>query len=115
MKENPKSLEAQIKQVFLQVLSRMPSADEMARSRRHVDGMLLHHKANPPVRNELPKEVTLPNVIEKTGRPAYTKFTLERLATYERDLQPWEVSPETRALSDLCLVLLNSSEFLHIY
>jgi hypothetical protein len=34
---------------------------------------------------------------------------------YEEDLHPSEVSPETRALADLCLVLLNSNEFVYIY
>ncbi|MDB4544784.1 PSD1 and planctomycete cytochrome C domain-containing protein [Akkermansiaceae bacterium] len=114
-REKPGDLEAQIERVFLGTLARKPRADELARSRRHVKEMVGHHQAHPPVENELPTEVTLTNVIEKTGEPAYTKFALKRLANYERDLQPWEVSAETRALSDLCLVLLNSSEFLHVY
>jgi hypothetical protein len=36
------------------------------------------------------------------------------LKGYERDLMPWQVEPQTRALADLCLVLLNSNEFLYV-
>jgi hypothetical protein len=28
--------------------------------------------------------------------------------------KPWDVSPETRALAALCLVLFNSNEFLYV-
>ena len=78
--------------------------------------MLAHHEANPPEKTELPKEVTVSNVVERTGETATTKFRLKNLASgYERDLQPWQVSAETRALAELCLVLLNSSEYLHVY
>ena len=34
---------------------------------------------------------------------------------YEPNLQPGEVGPETRALADLALVLLNSNEFVYVY
>ena len=34
---------------------------------------------------------------------------------FQPDLKPWDVKPETRALAELCLVLLNSSEFLYVY
>jgi hypothetical protein len=30
-------------------------------------------------------------------------------------LKPWDVSAETRALADICLVLLNSNEFIYVY
>ena len=104
-----------IDQVFALILNRPPTEAESTRVRSHVEKMIEHHKNNPPVKTTLPTEVTLSNVIEKTGQPAYTTFPLKRLQNYERDLQPWEVSPETRALAELALVLLNSSEFLHVY
>ena len=34
---------------------------------------------------------------------------------YKSDLKPWDVSAETRALADICLVLLNSNEFIYVY
>ncbi len=113
--KNSPDLESQINHIFQQTLARKPTPTEYQRSLSHVREMLVHHKANPPKKTELPKEVTLTNVIEKTGESAYTKFKLTRMANYERDLQPWQVDAQTRALSELCLVLLNSSEFLHVY
>jgi len=34
---------------------------------------------------------------------------------YERNLKPWEVSAEARALAEICLVLLNSNEFVYVH
>ena len=42
----------------------------------------------------------------------------ERLDVYEHfvpDVRPWDVGPETRALADLCLVLMNANEFVYVY
>jgi hypothetical protein len=33
---------------------------------------------------------------------------------YQRDPLPADVPPATRALADLCLVILNSNEFLYV-
>ena len=53
-------------------------------------------------------------VEELTGEPVYWDEDLSALANYQRDLQPSDVSPEVRALSEVCLVLLNSNEFLYV-
>ena len=34
---------------------------------------------------------------------------------YVPDLKPADVEPETRALAELCLVLLNANEFVYVY
>ncbi len=101
--------------VFRHAFGRAPGGEESRRSRAHVEAMLAHHREHAPERRELPGRVTLSNIIEKTGEPEVQTFELEALARYERDLQPWDVGPETRALAELCLVLLNSSEFLYVY
>jgi hypothetical protein len=36
------------------------------------------------------------------------------LDDYQRDTMPWDVAPDVRAMADLCLVLLNSNEFLYV-
>jgi hypothetical protein len=36
------------------------------------------------------------------------------LDNYERDTMLWDVEPEVRALAEVCLVLLNSNEFLYV-
>ena len=52
-------------------------------------------------------------VEEMTGEEFDWQETLDRMHGYQRDLKPWDVGPATRALADVCLVLLNSNEFLY--
>jgi hypothetical protein len=53
-------------------------------------------------------------VEEMTGEEFEWEEELDAMRDYRRDLQPWEVSPQTRALADVCLVLFNSNEFLYV-
>ena len=67
-----------------------------------------------PVRFEFPKRVIQPMIEEMTGE----NFEFEEdwdMSNYQYNLQPTEVTSETRALADLCLVILNSNEFVYIY
>ena len=36
------------------------------------------------------------------------------LNDYQRETMPWEVTAEVRALADVCLVILNSNEFMYV-
>ena len=113
--EAPNDAAAQIGRVFYHLFGRSPTPPEAERCLAHLRRMVEHHESHEPVRTELPTRVTLSTVVEKTGKPAHQTFELKRMKNYERDLQPWEVGAPTRALAELCLVLLNSSEFLHVY
>ena len=115
VKENPDDLKEQIDSVFEHVYSRPATATEAAKSLAHVRRMTDHHRAHPPEKKPLPTEVTMARYVEKTGEPDPITFQLDGLKEYERDLQPWQVDAGTRAMAELCLVLLNSSEFLHVY
>ena len=53
-------------------------------------------------------------VEELTGEMVYWDEDLSVLEDYERDLAPWQVDAATRALADVCLVLMNSNEFLYV-
>jgi hypothetical protein len=53
-------------------------------------------------------------VEELTGETVYWDEDLSPLANYQRDLQPTDTTPATRALAEVCLVLLNSNEFLNV-
>jgi hypothetical protein len=35
--------------------------------------------------------------------------------SFVSDKKVWDVSPHTRALADICLVLMNSNEFVYVY
>ena len=100
--------------LFETILQRAPTPSELAPARAHYGEMLAHHQAHPPTPNKLPTEVAMPTVAEKTGESEIQRFALKSMAKYERELQPWQVDAETRALAELALVLLNTSEFLHV-
>jgi hypothetical protein len=76
--------------------------------------MTEHHRQHPPTPTELPTSVRRGMVEELTGEMVYWDEDLSLLADYERDLLPWQVEPEVRSLADVCLVLLNSNEFLYV-
>ncbi len=104
-----------INRCFELTLSRRPSAEESA--------SCLDHWVNAEARaGLLPSDIEQPlleiqrvAVEENTGE----RFTFsERLysnADFIADLKPRDVSPHCRALADVCLVLLNSNEFVYIY
>jgi len=99
---------------FQLVYGRDVSPAEAEKCLAHIARMTEHHRVNPPAPNELPKTVRRGMVEELTGEMVFWDEDLSALADYERDLMPWQVAPETRALADVCLVLLNSNEFLYV-
>jgi hypothetical protein len=76
--------------------------------------MTAHHRAHRPQPVALPATVRRQMVEEMTGETASWEERLDGLKNYERDLKPWDAGPQTRALAELCLVLLNSNEFLYV-
>ena len=53
-------------------------------------------------------------VEEMTGEDVHWDEELDGLKDYQRDLMPWDADAGDRALAELCLVLLNSNEFLYV-
>ena len=51
---------------------------------------------------------------ELTGDMVTWEEELTGMKEYQRDLMPWQVPAETRALAEVCLVLFNSSEFVFL-
>jgi len=99
---------------FRAVYGREPSAAEVEKCAAHLARMMTHHEANPPKRSELPSKVQRGMVEELTGEMVHWDEDLSVLKNYERDLMPWQVEPAVRALADVCLVLMNSNEFLYV-
>jgi hypothetical protein len=102
----------QIEQAFVLAYGRKPTSLETKLCAKHLNEMLAHHRATKPVDFEFPKNITRTMVEEMTGEPF--EFTEEWTQNYQPNLRPSEVSAETRALADLCLVLLNSNEFVYL-
>ena len=113
MKEKPFDV-ARITTAFRLIYGREPTASESEKCAAHLVRMTAHHRENPPLPTELPTSVRRGMVEELTGEMVHWVEDLSVLKDYERDLMPWQVGAETRALADLCLVLLNSNEFLYV-
>lgn len=62
-----------------------------------------------------PREVVREAVEENTGENFTFVETLYAIDDFEPDLQPSQVDRRTRALADVCLVLMNSNEFIYVY
>jgi hypothetical protein len=104
----------QVAAAFRTIHGREPSAVELEKSLAHLARMTIQHEAHPRRATELPKHVSRGMVEELTGELFRWDEDLSVLNDYERDLMPWQVDPETRALADVCLVLMNSNEFLYV-
>ena len=116
LEREAESLEAQIDRAFRLTLGR-PGA-EAARSS---DSETTHSKCtrttSPTHRRRLatPTRITRSLVEEFSGKPfEYTEW-LAVFEDYVPDAKPWTVSPATRALADVCIVLFNSNEWIHVY
>ncbi|MCI0378896.1 MAG: DUF1553 domain-containing protein, partial [Gemmataceae bacterium] len=104
----------QIDAAFRSVLGRLPSAKERQLCLAHRLKMLKHHCRVEPVKEELPKRIVRTHIAEFSG----TRVEIEEdwnPEGYEPPLRPWEVGAEARALAEVCLVLLNSNEFIFVY
>jgi hypothetical protein len=108
------SAAARIAAAFRLVYGREPTAGESDRCLAHLARMTDHHSEHPSTPTELPRNVRRGMVEELTGEMVHWDEDLSVLKDYQRDLLPWQVAAETRALADVCLVLLNSNEFLYV-
>jgi len=111
--QNPAQPDA-VAQVFQQVTLRTPSASELQLALEHVREMTDYHAAHPPRKIPLPREVKRSMIEELTGESFTWTEKLDLTENYIQDLKPWDVDPETRALAELCLVLMNSNEFIYL-
>lgn len=96
------------------VYGRAASSAEAEKCLAHLAHMTARHRAHPPRPTELPRSVQRRMVEEMTGDTESWDEDLSVLDNYERDLMPWQVDAAVRALADVCLVLMNSNEFLYV-
>lgn len=104
-----------ITRVFQLSYGRIPTADEIAACEAHWQQM---EKKQASVVIAEPKtllSVKRDAVEENTGEKFSFQEKLPGYADFIPDLQPSDVDLRTRALADLCLVLMNSNEFSYVY
>ena len=82
---------------------------------KYVKKMETYHHTSKPEPQEYPTSITRSLVEENTGDTFEYKEILPVFEEYQKDKKAHELSPETRALSDLCLVLFNSNEYIYVY
>ena len=107
-------LRDRIARMFELAYSRPATPQEMKIALAHVDKQTaLHRSAPPPLKAER-KPLVHQITSELTGE-TFRFVQQEDPAPYEDNLHPADVQPETRALGDLALVLLNSNEVVYVY
>jgi hypothetical protein len=99
---------------FNLLYGRPPNLEESKGCLNHLEKMVSFHRHHPPKKTDLPVVVHREMIEEMTGEAVHWDDKLDVGANYHRDLKPWDVAPETRALADVCLALLNSNEFLYL-
>ncbi|GAB5442091.1 MAG: PSD1 and planctomycete cytochrome C domain-containing protein [Fuerstiella sp.] len=104
-----------IKRCFQLVLSREPSSGELDEFLAHWRETEESLPEEPPARTSPPLEVVRKAVEENTGELFTFTERLYSNTDFVPDLQPADVDRHTRALSDVCLVMLNSNEFVYVY
>ena len=119
LKKETNSQPAAITRAFLLAFGREPKADElraclehwqaMAEQPRNLKSQISNFKSGVAAP---PREVLREAVEENTGEKFRFVEPLDAAADFVPDLSAAEVDADTRALADVCLVLLNANEFL---
>ncbi len=112
MKEKPADV---ITRTFQLTYGRSPSADEKAACTTHWQAMQTKQATIAFKQPQPPLSVKRDAVEENTGEKFSFQEKLPGYADFIPDLQPADVDAETRALADVCLVLMNSNEFVYLY
>jgi hypothetical protein len=105
---------SRISRAFELAWNRAPSEDELAASLDHIQQMTEHHRQSPAPTPTAPDKSVHRITSELTGESFEIEAILDPV-DYEPNLHPSQVAPETRALADLALVLLNSNQFVYAY
>ena len=106
--------EAAIERCFELAFGRVARGGEMQACLTHWRQMEVVERDAVYPRHQLPRTVLREAIEENTGVPFTFTETLHANADFVPDLQPADCDVRTRALANVCLVLLNSNEFLHV-
>lgn len=104
----------QIRRGFELAFGREPSEIELKRMLKYVADMEEYHRANAPSEVEYPTSITRSLVEEFSGERFEYEEILPMFERYQPDRKASDVSFETRALADFCLLLFNANEFMYI-
>ncbi len=105
---------AQVERAFQLALNRPPSAAESTRLVKYLSEMRDYHAGAKPDPVTYPTKITRSLVEEFSGQTFEYEEILPAFENYTPDKKAADVSSETRALADVCLLLLNSHEFIFL-
>lgn len=114
LEQECKTLSEQIDRAFRLTLGRHATADEQQQLSRYVKDMHVYHQSVDPEPVEYPTVITQSLVEEFSGQPFQYEEILPIFERYERDKKAADVSDQTCALADMCLLLLNTNEFMYV-
>jgi hypothetical protein len=115
VKEERKSAKQWVRRAVQLAYGRLPTEQEQTSLQEYLVEMQEYHKTHQPEPVEYPTQVTRSLVEEFTGEPFEFIEKLNVYEDYVPDAKPWTVDADTRALADVCLLLLNSNEFMYVY
>jgi hypothetical protein len=103
-----------IRRAFKLALGRDPTSAEQTRMLAYVSDMRRYHKSVEVARVKFPTEITRSLVEEFSGKVFDYTEILPVFERYVADKKAADVPAETRALADMCLLLLNANEFVYL-
>ena len=77
--------------------------------------MVAYHQKHAPEPSQYPTKVVRSLVEEFSGETFEFDELLPVFEDYTPDPKPGTVTPQTRAVADMCLLLFNSNEFVYLY
>lgn len=114
LQQERRTLPEQVNRAFRLALGRPASEQELRRLQQYVTDMQEYHTGVVPEATRYPQTITRSLVEEFSGQPFEYQEILPVFTHYQADKKPADVSTETRALADLCLLLFNSNEFMYV-
>ena len=103
-----------IKKAFHRILGREPVDVEIQQLLKFLRDTVENHERELTARAEYPTEITRSLVEEFSGLPFEYREILPKFMNYEADLKIEDLSVEGRGLADICLLLMNTNEFLFV-
>ncbi len=115
IEEEFKDLRMQVKRAIQLTFGRSPTPVEWERLQDYLGKMRSYHQSSRPTNTEYPTSITRSLVEENTGETFEYEEILPVFENYQKDKKAHEIKADTLALSDLCLLLFNSNEFIYVY
>jgi len=104
-----------IKSLFMLAYQRPPTPTQLQQCLSHWQNMVPLQARIDYAPEDVPTRIVRKAVEENTGEKFEFEELLPGYRDYVHDLQPHEVDAKTRALADVCLAILNTSEFVYVY